>query len=42
MCLCYGLGGLSGLLPPRQPPFATVLPGLGTAALSPLLTKLNP
>jgi hypothetical protein len=42
LCLCYGLGGLSGLLPPLQPPSSTVSPGLGTAALSPLLTKLNP
>jgi hypothetical protein len=41
-CLCYGLGGLYGLLPPLQPPSSTVSPGLGTTPLSPWLTKLNP
>jgi hypothetical protein len=40
LCLCYGLGGLNGLLPPLQP--STGSPGLGTTALSPLLTKLYP
>src|SRR5215211_1114631 len=40
LCVCYGVGGLYGLLPPRQP--STGSPGLGTTPLSPLLTKLYP